>query len=77
MSAMEWFLWVSLGMIYITALFTVCFLTFRKGRTVLGIVGIFIPLLWFIGAILPARKGSRFDVEESLRYQAQVGQYTA
>jgi len=50
---MEWFLWSSLAVIYFVLVFTVCVLTFRKGHTVLGILGIFFPLLWFIGAALP------------------------
>lgn len=50
---MEWFLWTGLGVIYLVLLFTVCVLTFRKGHTVLGILGIFLPILWLIGAALP------------------------
>jgi hypothetical protein len=76
MSFMEWFLWFALFSIYITALFTVCSLTFRKGYTVLGIIGIFFPLLWLIGAILPAKRGSRHDVAQATYYQAQMEQYT-
>lgn len=42
-----------------TGLFvTVCALTFQKGYIAQGIVGIFIPLLWLIGALLPAKPGS-------------------
>ena len=41
--------------------FTVCTLTFKKGHTLLGIVGIFLPFLWLIGAIPPGQApGSRF-----------------
>lgn len=76
MSGIEWLLGVILFGIYITALFTVCGLTFRKGHTILGIVGIFIPLLWLVGAILPAKKGSRYDVEQATLYQAQVQEYS-
>jgi len=76
MTGLEWFLSVTLFTIYIMALFTVCSLTFRKGHTVLGIVGIFIPLLWLVGAILPAKKGSRYDVQQAQLYQAQIQEYT-
>jgi hypothetical protein len=31
-------------------------LCFRKGHWVLGLIGIFIPLFWIIGAVLPARR---------------------
>lgn len=76
MTGMEWFLSVMLIGIYVTALFTVCALTFRKGHTVLGIVGIFFPLLWLIGAILPPKAGSRYDVQQSSYYEAQMREYT-
>jgi hypothetical protein len=68
-------LWFMLVSIYITCLFTVCSLTFQKGRTVLGIVGIFAPWLWLIGAFLPAKKGSRYDLAQRMAYQSQVAQY--
>jgi len=76
MSGMEWFLSVSLFMLYITCLFTVCAMTFQKGHIVLGIVGIFLPLLWLIGAILPAKEGSRYEVAQGMRYQQQMEQMT-
>jgi hypothetical protein len=76
MSGLEWFFSFTLLVIYITALFTVCFLTFRKGYTLLGIIGIFIPLLWLVGALLPAKKGSRYDVQQSTYYQQQIQEYT-
>jgi hypothetical protein len=49
--------------IYVALLFTVCALTFKKGRMWLAIAGIFLPILWLIGAILPAKPGSPYDVE--------------
>jgi hypothetical protein len=42
---------------------------------VLGIVGIFAPWLWLIGAFLPAKKGSRYDFAQQMVYQGQVAQY--
>jgi len=76
MSGTEWFLSFTLVFIYIACLFTVCLLTFRKGHTVLGIVGIFFPILWLVGAILPAKPGSRYDVQQAMAYQAQVEHYS-
>jgi hypothetical protein len=76
MSTLEWIFSVTLFTLYIFLLFTVCALTFRKGHTVLGIVGIFLPILWLIGAILPAKRGSRYDVEQSMRYQANMAEMT-
>jgi hypothetical protein len=72
MSVLEWVFSVALITLYIFCLFTVCSLTFQKGHTLLGIVGIFLPFLWLIGAILPAKPGSRFDVAQRMRYQSQV-----
>lgn len=76
MSGLEWFFSATLFVLYIVFLFTVCALTFRKGHTVLGIVGIFFPILWLVGAILPAKRGSRFDVEQAARYQANMADMT-
>jgi hypothetical protein len=72
----EWFLGVMLFTIYIFCIFTVCMLTFQKGRVVLGIVGIFLPFLWLIGAILPAKKGSRYDIAQQMAYRDQVQQFS-
>ena len=76
MSGVEWFLSFSLIMLYITCLFTVCGLTFRKGHTILGIVGIFFPILWLVGAVLPAKQGSRYDAQQAMAYQAQAEYYS-
>jgi len=61
---------------YITCLFTVCAMTFQKGRTVLGIVGIFAPWLWLIGAFLPAKPGSRYELAQQMAGQRQAAQYS-
>jgi hypothetical protein len=60
MSGLDWFLTVTLGTIYFFCLFTVCLITFRKGHVVLGIFGIFLPILWLIGAVLPDRRASPY-----------------
>jgi hypothetical protein len=75
-SSMEWFLSFTLLMIYITCLFTVCAMTFRKGHILLGIIGIFFPLLWLVGACLPAKEGSRYWVQEGIERQRMVEQMT-
>jgi len=61
---------------YIMCIFTVCSITFQKGRTVLGIVGIFAPWLWLIGAFLPAKPGSRYELAQQMAGQRQVAQYS-
>jgi hypothetical protein len=77
MSWLEWVLAAALFSIYIVCLFTVCSLTFSKGHTLLGIIGIFLPFLWLIGAVLPAKQGSRYAIAESLRYQQPANTYTS
>jgi hypothetical protein len=72
MTILEWTLSVALFTLYLVCLFTVCSLTFQKGRVVLGIVGIFVPFLWLIGAVLPAKKGSRYELEQQSRYRMQA-----
>jgi uncharacterized membrane protein len=55
MSGLEWFLGTTLVVLYIFLIFTVALITFRKGYLVLGFLGIFLPFLWLIGAVLPDR----------------------
>ena len=59
---------------YVVCLFTVCLLTFQKGHIILGVLGFFLPLLWLIGAVLPAKPGSRYDLAQEARFQAQAQQ---
>jgi hypothetical protein len=42
-----------LAIIYLTCIFTVAAITFRNGHWILGILGIFFPVFWLIGAVLP------------------------
>ena len=49
---MEWF-WIGGGILYLVLLFTLGVLTIRKGHWVMFIVGLFIPLFWIIGALMP------------------------
>ena len=72
MTVLESVLSFALFAMYLVCLFTVCAMTFAKGRTVLGIVGIFLPFLWLIGAVLPAKPGSRFAAQAATQTTAQV-----
>ena len=74
MSVLDWILVSILFVLYVGLLVTVCTLTIQKGYIVLGIVGIFIPWLWLIGAILPAKRGSRYQVKEAMRLQTLADQ---
>jgi hypothetical protein len=44
-----------IGAIYIVLLLTLGILSIRKGHWVMFIIGLFIPLFWLIGALMPRR----------------------
>jgi hypothetical protein len=48
---------VLLGAIYFVLLVTLGILSIRKGHWVMFIIGIFIPLFWIIGALMPPKQG--------------------
>lgn len=50
--AVSTFLWITLVVLYLTALVSLGLATLRKGHTVLFWVGIFFPVLWIIGAMM-------------------------
>jgi hypothetical protein len=43
------------GIVYFILLVTLGVITLRKGHWVMFIIGIFIPLFWIIGALIPRR----------------------
>ena len=45
-------LWILLAARYLMALFVLGLTTLRKGHTVLFWVGIFLPFLWIVGALM-------------------------
>ncbi len=53
MSGTGWY--IGLGVIYFILVFTLAVLCFRKGHWVLGLIGFLFPVLWLLGAVLPAR----------------------
>jgi hypothetical protein len=48
-----------LGVIYLALLIVLGVTTLRKGHWVMFIIGIFIPLFWIIGALIPPTPGAR------------------
>lgn len=44
-----------LGALYFVLLVTLGIISLRKGHWVMFIIGIFVPLFWIIGALLPPR----------------------
>jgi hypothetical protein len=49
-------LWVGFGILYVVLLLTLGILSLRKGHWVMFIIGIFLPLFWLIGGLMPARR---------------------
>lgn len=47
-------LW-TLGIIYVVLMVTLGVLSLRKGHWLMFVVGIFIPVFWLVGAVLPRR----------------------
>lgn len=45
-----------LGILYIVLLITLGIISLRKGHWIMFILGIFVPLFWLIGALLPPRR---------------------
>jgi hypothetical protein len=44
---------VLLGAVYVVLLITLGIISIRKGHWIMFLIGIFIPLFWIIGALLP------------------------
>ena len=44
------------GILYIVLLVTLGLMSIRKGHWVMFILGIFLPLFWLIGALMPPRE---------------------
>jgi hypothetical protein len=49
---MSTFLWIVLGVVYLTLFVMLGMATLRKGHYVLFAVGIFVPILWIFGALM-------------------------
>ena len=47
---------VLLGAIYFVLLVTLGIISIRKGHWVMFIIGIFLPLFWIIGALMPPKR---------------------
>jgi len=43
------------GLLYLILLLTLGIMSIRKGHWVMFIIGLFIPLFWLIGALMPRR----------------------
>jgi hypothetical protein len=58
-SAAVAFIFGVIGVVWLVLLITLGIISLRKGHWVMFIIGIFIPLFWIIGAIMPSRERLR------------------
>ena len=49
---MSAFLWITLAVLYVIAVFTIAMTTLRNGHTAMFWFGFLFPLLWIIGAFM-------------------------
>jgi hypothetical protein len=45
--------WAGLGILYVVLLITLGVISIRKGHWIMFIIGIFLPIFWLIGAVMP------------------------
>ena len=65
---MSIWLWILLGVLYLTALFVLGFATLRKGHTALFWFGILFPFLWIVGALMqPTPAAAAAEARTNLR----------
>lgn len=50
--------WTMLVILYFVLLVSIGVMCIRKGHWIMFIVGIFLPLFWIIGAVMPPTRGS-------------------
>jgi len=50
--------WGLLGVIYLVLMLVLGITSLRKGHWVMFIIGIFIPLFWIIGAVIPPKQNN-------------------
>ncbi len=64
---MSTFLWILLGVLYLTALVVLGTATLRKGHAVLFWVGFILPVLWIVGALMqPTSRAAAVQARNSL-----------
>jgi len=51
-------LYFGLGILYVVLLITLGIMTIRKGHWLLFVIGIFFPLFWLIGALMPTTRAA-------------------
>ena len=57
--ALETIHFFGFGLLYIVLLVTLGIFSLRKGHWVMFVIGIFLPLFWAIGAVIPPTEAAR------------------
>jgi hypothetical protein len=47
---------IGFGILYFVLFLSLGIMSIRKGHWIMFIVGVFIPIFWFIGALMPSRR---------------------
>ncbi len=71
MSMMDVLLFSMFGFIYLAVVFTIGLATYRRGHKVLFFIGFLMPLLWLVGAIIPPKKGSKYQHQQDAYWDKQ------
>ena len=60
--------WITLAILYVTAVFTIAMATLRKGHTALFWFGFLFPLLWIVGALMePTSRAAAAEASTNLQ----------
>ena len=51
-------LWGLFGVVYVVLLITLGIMAIRKGHWIMFLVGIFLPIFWIIGALIPPTRSA-------------------
>jgi hypothetical protein len=54
-------LWIGIGILYLVLLVTLGLTALRKGHWVMFVIGIFLPIFWLIGAMIPPTDSARAE----------------
>ena len=61
------------GIIYFLLLVTLGIFSIRKGHWVLFLVGLFLPIFWLIGALMPRRGADSWPTRIGVPHSAHAG----
>ena len=64
---------IGFGILYFVLLVTLGILSLRKGHSVMFIIGIFFPLFWLIGALIPRRQPGQQPPALRIRHTLREG----